>query len=186
MSLLALDARWRRFNDNTRIGPGGQPFSGIFDIGFDHPDSWPHGAPRDAGQAELQVGDDKLSADLCKLGDDRFVCAMLSLPVRGADESVNLAVWALVPNEAFYAYIDFATGETEAFPTCEALLVNALPGFDGETTCTLTEGAKGERPILIAQDGPLKVAQEGGISFDDLLDLYAGCGQDIRPHLMAD
>ncbi|MCH2093489.1 MAG: DUF2199 domain-containing protein [Rhodobacteraceae bacterium] len=186
MTLLTLDARWRRFHDETRIGPDGQPFSGIFDIGFDHPDSWRHGPLRGAGTSELQIGEDKLSADLCKLGEDRFVCAMLHLPVRGADESVALAVWVQIPSEAFYAYIDFATGTAPDFPTCESLLVNALPGFGGDVPCTLNEGAEGERPILIAQDGPLKAAQEDGISFDDLLDLYAGCGQDVRPHLMAD
>ena len=49
MNLLDLDARWRRFNDANRACPCcGQTFSGIFDIGFDHPDCWPHGALRDS------------------------------------------------------------------------------------------------------------------------------------------
>lgn len=184
MSLLALDARWRRFHDESRVGPNGQPLNGIFDIGFDNPDVWPHGPMQDG---DVLVGEDRLSADLCKLGEDRFVCATLSFPVRGADESVTLAVWAAVPSEVFYDYIDYATGARDAFPSSDALLMNVLPGFDDvEAVCDLTEGAEGERPILIAQDGPLKSAQEDGISFDELLDLYAGCGQDVRPFLMSD
>lgn len=189
MSLLNLDARWRRFNDENRACPCcGQRFSGIFDIGFDHPDCWLHGALRDSGQDELQVGEDKLGTDLCRFQEHRFIRGVIQLPVRGSDESFGYGVWASVKPENFYRYIDDATGEDPGFDGCFAWLMNALPGFDftEPVACDLRPGGDGMRPTLHAQDGPLAAAQETGISFDDLLDIYAATGNDIRPHLMED
>ena len=52
MNLLDLDARWRRFHDEDRECPCcGRRFNGIFDVGFGHPDAWPHG-PLPEGEAE--------------------------------------------------------------------------------------------------------------------------------------
>ena len=41
------------------------------------------------------------------------------------------------------------------------------------------------RPILRIEDEahPYFGRQRDGISFDELLDIYAACGTDIRPHL---
>ena len=36
---------------------------------------------------------------------------------------------------------------------------------------------------LMAQDGALRDLQELGLTFDQLLDIYAASGSDIRPHL---
>ncbi|QEW21303.1 hypothetical protein LA6_003511 [Marinibacterium anthonyi] len=195
MNLLDLDARWRRFNDPDRTCPCcGRSFSGVFDIGFDHPDAWPYGPALEGPESqvgpelqvgpEFQVGDDKLGSDLCRLGEERFIRCLLPLPILGSDEVFHFGTWALVAPGDFYTYLDAAFGEAE-FDGCPALLANALPGFEDEddVPCTLVPGPDSERPRLVVQDGPLKDAQDGGISFDQLLDLYAASGQDIRPHL---
>lgn len=134
------------------------------------------------------MGEDRLSPDLCRLGEDRFLCAILSLPVRGADEAVHFALWAAVTPELFYGYLDAATEGSTEFAGGHGWLMNDLPGFESDEplACTLKPGAPGERPRISLTDGPLATLQRDGISFDALLDLYAALGDDIRPHLAAD
>ena len=66
--------------------------------------------------------------------------------------------------------------------------MNPLPviGSSEPLPCNLILGAAGERPILEVHDGAHELAelQETGITFDQLLDIYAAAGQDLRPHLM--
>jgi hypothetical protein len=190
MNLLDLDKRWQRFNDPTRVCPCcGETLSGVFDIGFDHPDAWPHGPRLDVSGTDLTVGDDKLSADLCRLGEDRFIRCVLPLPIRGSDEVFYFGVWASVDHDSFYAYLDASLGDGPAFKECFSWLQNDLPvvGPEGSVPCDLAPGAEGERPHLMAQsDSPLAARQADGISFDTLLDIYAASGQDMRPHLMQD
>lgn len=189
MNLLDLDARWKRFNDENRACPCcGQRFSGIFDIGYDHPDIWPHGDLAESGQTDFQVGEDRLTAELCKVDDHRFIRCVLPLPVRGSDEVFFFGPWASVTPETFFAYIDTATDPSKDFAGGAAWLMNDLPGFETSDViaCDLVSGAGGERPSLMAQSGPLAEAQKTGISFDQLLDIYAASGTDIRPHLTAD
>ena len=191
MALLDLDARWRRFNDPDRACPCcGQRFSGVFDIGFDHPTQWPH-QPRE-DQPFVKQGDDQLTADLCRAGDQRFVRVVMSFPVQGAEEEVmHITPWAELGPEAFYAYLD--TFDGSGAPVVEdapAALANQLPGFEDETEDALPIllhfPGPDARPIALAQGGKLADAQENGISFDQLLDIYAAFGQDIRPHLQQD
>ncbi len=186
MSLLALDARWRRLHDENRRCPCcAKQFNGIFDIGYDHPDSWPHASLSDSPCDTVQVGQDKLSADLCRHAEHRFILCVLPLPVRGSDEVFNFGPWASVHPDTFYAYLEDATGETPGFKGGEAWLMNDLPGFESEEpiACNLRPGPEGQRPRLCAQEGPLARAQSDGISFDQLLDIYGATGSDIRPHL---
>ncbi|TCL09814.1 hypothetical protein BXY66_1879 [Shimia isoporae] len=183
--LLALDSRWRRFNDPDYVSQSGKSFTGVFDIGYDAPDIWPHAVPREADASEVEVGDDKLSADLCRLDGTRFVHCVLPLAIKGSDEVFNFGPWAAVEAELFYAYVDVATGASEGFVGGIAFLMNDLPGFESDDpiACQLIPGAEGQRPRLTALDGPLKSAQSNGISFDQLLDIYAHTGNDVRPHL---
>ncbi len=180
--LLNLDARWRRFNDPDYACPcGGRTFSGIFDIGFEEPDDWPFGRRSDE---MLIVGEDKLSSELCRLGDRRFLRCVIALPVRGSDdERFFLAPWAEVSQGDFYAYLDGSTEDGEPVTGLSATVANELPGFPGSAHGTLKPGTGLERPRLAVADGALARACTEGISFDELLDIYAASGQDIRPHL---
>ena len=81
------------------------------------------------------------------------------------------------------------TEDPSLFPGWFSRLCNDLPLFETEDpiACDLIPDPDPHlRPGLKAHDGPLAEAQNSGISFDDLLDIYAACGQDIRPHLMRD
>lgn len=185
MTLLDLDARWRRFTDLDYACPCcGRQFTGVFDIGFEEPDDWPHG-PRSAEM--LVVDDDKLSSELCRLGDRRFLRCVIGLPLRGSDnERFYFGLWAEVSQTDFYAYLDGSTEDGAPVNAIPARVANALPLFPDPAFGTLKPGNGLERPRLTIAEGPLAQAQSDGISFDDLLDIYAASGQDIRPHLLRD
>ncbi len=190
MNLLQLDKRWQRFNDDARECPCcGKTFGGVFDIGYDHPITWPHENRADSGQEVIEVGTDKLSADLCRIGEDRFIRCVVMLPIRGSDESFAFGAWGSVHPDSFDRYVSaWKSGDWSDFEGCFSWLSNDLPGFDSEEpiACNLQVLESGQRPILKAQAGPLADAQDTGISFDELLDIYAAAGHDIRPHLLAD
>lgn len=185
MTLLDLDARWRRFNTDTRACPCcGRRFSGIFDLGFDAPDDWPH--PQRA--EDIEIDGDRLSTELARIDGRYFLRAVLTLPLRGSDDALCFALWVEVPDPVFRAYLAVLADPALPVPAAEGLLANTLPGFDAEvgTAVTLTLPDPAQRPKLTALDGALATAQAQGISFDDLLDIYAASGDDIRPHLVAD
>ncbi|MBW4985470.1 DUF2199 domain-containing protein [Mameliella sp. CS4] len=187
MTLLALDSRWRRFNDPNRACPCcGRRFSGIFDIGFDAPDAWPHGER--LGEDDLDIENDRLGPEFCRIGARYFLRAVLTLPLRGSEDWFSFGPWAEVPEPVFRAYLATIEHPDQPFGPAEGLLANALPLFEdeAESAVTLTLPDPSQRPRLTATDGPLAEAQAQGISFDDLLEIYAACGDDIRPHLAAD
>lgn len=188
MSLLALDARWRRLHDENRACPCcGRQFSGLIDFAFGQPDAWPHEEPT-PDHPEIIAGEDRLSPDLCRLGEDRFLSALLTLPIRGSDEVVHFALWVAIAPDLFYAYLDAAMDNGPDFQGGPGWLMNDLPGYESDDPipCTLSPGAPGERPRITVTNGPLATLQQDGIAFDVLLDLYADLGDDIRPHLAAD
>lgn len=182
------DPRWRRFNDSNRPCPCcGRSFDGVFDIGFDHPDPWPHGNRAETGADYMEAGDDNLGTDLCRLGKYRFIRAVLPLPIKGSDQVFAFGPWGSVNPANFERYVAANQGG-DPFEGCFAWLTNALPGFDfvEPLPCNLVPGDGDTRPVLEVHDGShdIAVLQEEGITFDQLLDIYAAAGQDIRPHLM--
>lgn len=188
---LSEDPRWQRFNDSSQsCACCGRSFDGVFDIGYDHPNPWPHGSRQESGEELLQVGDDRLGTDLCEWGPHRFIRCILPLPIIGTDQRFAFGPWGSVNPENFDRYVkhsyDEATGQFEG---CFAWLMNTLPGFEFDEwlPCNLIPGAEGERPVLEVHDGSHELArlQEDGITFDQLLDIYEAAGQDVRPHLIA-
>lgn len=187
MSLLAIDARWRRFNDPDRACPCcGRQFSGIYDISYDHPARWPHAERGD--QPYVKAGDDQLTADLCRVGETRLLRAVLSLPVQGADEVIHLTPWVAVPEETFYAYLDTSDSNDAPLPApVPAELDNDLPFLaQTGTALTLYFDTRESLPRISASESTITDALQNGLGFDQLLDLYAACGDDIRPHLLRD
>lgn len=188
---LDEDIRWRRFNDASRPCPCcGITFSGVFDIGFDHPAPWTHGNRSASGENILQVGDDRLGSDLCEIGPHRFIRSVLHLPIIGTDQSFAFGPWGSVSPDNFDRYRDTSgAGPDGQFDGCFAWLMNNLPGFqfDDWLPCNLIVDDPDQRPLLEVHDGAHELAdlQENGITFDQLLDIYAAAGQDIRPHLDA-
>lgn len=187
---LANDPRWQRFNDSSRPCPCcGRVFDGVFDIGYDHPDPWPHGNRAESGQDTLSIGTDTLSADLCRFGEHRFIRCVLPLPIQGTDQMFAFGPWGSVNRQNFDRYVQAElSGTLTEFEGCFAWLMNVLPGFefDDWLPCNLVIEDPTQRPVLEVHDGSHELAelQENGITFDQLLDIYAATGQDIRPHLL--
>lgn len=133
------------------------------------------------------MGEDLLTSDLCRHDEFSFIRCVLPLPIRGSDEVFNFGVWGSVRPDCVKAYIAASeANDPRLFPECFSWLANDLPLFESPEPvgCTLwPDDDPRMRPTLKAQDGPLKDAQDTGISFDQLLDIYAACGTDVRPHL---
>lgn len=164
MSILKLDPRWRALMEST----------GIIDIGFDHPSDWPHGARGDA--PFVKEGADQLTSELCRAGERRFIRAALSLPIRGSDEALMVALWAEVPHTLFYAYLDTLDGGAPPAQT-EATLANDLaPVVALNTAFSLEFGDGTTRPAA-------KFTPDKDISLDELLALYEASGTLNRDDL---
>ncbi len=166
MSLLDLDNRWRRL----------QELGGPVDIGFEEPEVWPHG---ERGEAPvLEIGEDRLSADLCRLGERRFLRCIVHIGIEGSDGEVALlAPWAEVTHEAFYAYVAHAFEGAPLPAASDALLANALPDAELGSSILLAFDTEGTRPLAKVD------AFTKPISFDALLDLYSELDHDLRPIL---
>ena len=104
---LANDPRWQRFNDSSRPCPCcGRTFDGVFDIGYDHPDPWPHGNRAESGQDVLSVGVDELGTDLCSFGKYRFIRCVLPIPIIGTDQRFAFGPWGSVNPDNFALYVN--------------------------------------------------------------------------------
>lgn len=183
----APDRRWQRFTDSDyRCTCCGKAAKGVLDIGYDHPDSWPHISFRKNG-GTVTSGRDRLTADLCSIGDSSFLRGLLTLPIQGTDAAFAFGPWACVPSQTFDAYrAAFGTAEESRLGTRPARLANALPGFAGSAGLALSiqfVGGTARPQFTVTEASDLGTAQRDGISFDALLDIYATFGHDLRPHL---
>ncbi|MGB0959480.1 MAG: DUF2199 domain-containing protein [Halocynthiibacter sp.] len=184
--MLALDSRWQRLMDADYIcSCCGKPVAGLMDIGYGMPTHWPHAAREDT-QDEIVIGEDRLTPELCRIDGDYFVRTVMEFPIIGTDETFSFGPWGSLSREDFLRFIDHENGQDPSFEGGASWLANDLPLFDDADpiACTLIVASKGgTRPRLLAQEGPLKRAQENGLTFDQLLDIYAAAGHDLRPHL---
>jgi hypothetical protein len=163
-SILDLDPRWKAL----------QAMGGVMDIGFDHPTTWPHAA-REA-KPFVKVGDDQLASELCRLGEARFICATFSLPIRGSEDHVVIALWAEVSHEGFYAYIEtFDDGSTPE-PMNAKLASELGPLCAKAAGLTLSFSTGDARPTATLEGA-------SDISLDHLIDLYEATGSLERGDL---
>jgi hypothetical protein len=187
---LADDPRWRRFNDRAFQCPCcGKSFNGVFDIHYDHPDPWPHGKYRDNGGQDVKVGTDVLGSDICIAQDAYFVRGLVEIPIIGTETRFAFGVWSTLKKENFAAYLDaYGTDDELKIGPYFGWLCNDLPnyGIRGAMKSEVSFRGGGIRPSFHVWDerSSLGHDQHAGITFDQLLDLYAACGSDIRPHLM--
>lgn len=184
--LLDDDPRWQRFLGHS--GPCaccGQTLNGVFDIGFDHPDPWPHGSLAPSGQTLMEFGEDTLTQDLCKLDGHSYFRGVLQLPIQGSDKVFGYGAWGTLSEENWLAYQNnAATGAP--FDGAFTWIANSLPTFETSEflPAEMVVQPDGLRPLILPHEGtPLHRAQSEGITFDHLLDIYAASGSDIRPHL---
>lgn len=192
----------------------GQTYGGLFDIAFDHPDPWPHGALRDTGQAVLTVGADSLGTDLCEVEGQGYVRGSLPLALDGTDQVFSFGVWVSLHRDNFRTYAASFVPQKQRsdtgalgwlcrtladrlapkrpaspLPDCFGWLSNYLPGVDvlEFLPCDVVFQGDHTRPTIWVHEEahPLAAMQRQGISFDTLLDIYAKSGTDLRPHLGA-
>jgi hypothetical protein len=126
----------------------------------------------------VKAGDDQLASELCRFGDQRFICATLSLPIRGSDDHVVIALWAEVPHEGFYAYIKSLDGGATPAPLAANL------SSDLGSICT--QGTEIKLSFEIGEARPAAtLAAITDISLDHLIDLYEATGtldrSDLKP-----
>lgn len=159
-SILDLDPRWRALMD-----PDG-PYGGVIDIGFDHPSDWPHAARGD--QDFVKQDADQLTSELCRYGAQRYLRAALSLPIRGSEEQLMIALWVEVPHPVFYAYLALLEGGPVPNDTLATLANDLTPLAPQDAPVTLTFGDGSARP-----DASLETPD---ISLDHLIDLYDASG----------
>ena len=186
---LDHDPRWPRLLDpGYRCPCCGIASPGLIDLGFDHPDVWPHGSLKESGEVLMEAGRDRLTADLCRYGDSYFIRCILPVPILGHDGYFCFGPWAMVAREHFEAHAEFTLPPFPPFAGCEAVLANALPGTNPRepVPCLLTTADPQDRPALFPHGGPLRDAQQTGLTLDTILALYATTGTDLRGHLDAD
>ncbi len=186
---LQDDPRWQRFNDQSYRCPCcGGTFGGVFDMVCHAPSPWPHGPVGDLPGRTRQVDDDRLTSDLCSVGEHRFIRGVLEIPIIGTDQRFGFGAWASVHPDRFADYVAaFGTDRELDLGGFFGWLSNDLPGYcEGRfvKVDVILQGGSA-RPLFFAHDDEMPLArdQREGISFDALLDLYARCGRDIRPHL---
>ena len=157
MGILDLDPRWRAL-----MAQGG-----VVDIGFDHPSDWPHKA---RGSADfVKQGADQLTAELCRAGDARYLRAALTLPIRGSDDALNIALWAEVPHAVFYAYLDLLEGGAVPAATLATLANDPSPIAAQDSPLELDFADGTARPVAVIDAQP-------DISLEQLIDLYTASG----------
>jgi len=187
---LLDDKRWQRFmSRDYRCGCCGESVGGLLDIGYDHPDPWPHGHRQQAGVITLEVGQDRLNSDLCALGDDRFIRCVLPIPIIDTGETFRFGPWASLKLENFDLYVQ--AWEKDDYSGIDGFfgwLCNCLPGVgmsDAPLPCDIVDLDGVSRPVLWVHEGSHQLAtmQREGITFDQLLDIFEAAGMDIRPHL---
>jgi hypothetical protein len=167
----------------------GERHSGLFDIAFDYPDPWsgPHEKePNGAVQMALDDGRDILSEDFCLMGEDRFVRAVLPLPLIGTNESLAFGVWGTLSQVKFLEYtehFDDVHG-SQMLPSL-SWLSNRLPraGHTPVRTQLLAQNGR-QRPILkiTEPDHPFYETQSDGLSYEALLEIYVTYGHKPLAH----
>ena len=160
----------------------------MFDIGFDHPDPWPHGNLRDGSENELVVGQDRLAFDLCICGDHVYIRGLIRLPLQGSDQSFHFGTWCSLHVDTFRLYVNHGWDPQARLDPVFGWMCNTLPGYPCSAAPVETQVQHqnaNQRPQFAIQDArsSLGTDQSDGITFDRLLDIYAASGQDLRPHL---
>ena len=187
----SLDAHLARMLTSTRTCRCcGATFAQLLSLSCDRPDSCPDDLVVQDNSAVLTDRGDVLTEDFCRIGDLRFVRAVLALPIeasRGAE--FILGTWASLSVDDFDAYLDlFEMREMESLGSRPAWLANAIPPESGApVACMLHMRPEGEYPELQVSEPnhPLAGLQQNGLQLEELLELLYAYGHDL-PSLVYD
>jgi hypothetical protein len=118
----------------------------------------------------------KLSSDLCSItheeGTDYFVRAVLEVPIRGAQDPFLWGIWVSVSEQSFNRYLETYDSpvEGDGFFGWLCNSINLYP-TDKPRPADVYVQCDGARPKVVlhtasAEDDPLVVDQQNGISFE--------------------
>ncbi len=140
---------------------------GLPDLGFASPHQY-----ESLSKAERKLA--KLSDDFCQIEEDRFIRAVLDVPIVGTNESFGWGVWVSLSQQNFERYRELFHEEP---PAAEGpyfgWLCNQVPSdpdtLNLKTRVHLRSAKHRPRIELEPTDHPLVVHQREGIALDDLL-----------------
>ncbi len=187
---LYKDPRWIKLNkQSVQCSNCDQEHQGVFDLGSYKPDACAD--IEILPNKDIHGKSDFLSEDFCIVdGEQFFIRTILPIYIQGTDdEYFCYGTWSSLSAENFKTYIEsFDSGEQSALGPWFSWFSNSLKGFP-ETfglKSSLVLQDDGQRPFVVfdtEESHPLVELQEDGMSFDQLLDIYAENEHDIRDGL---
>lgn len=166
--------RWRCVNcDREHSWP--------FDLAANAPDPWPHATDYEPNGA-LRMDGDFLSEDFCVLnGEHFFVRAVMTIPVHGMADDFGFGCWSTLSRQNFEKYVDaFDSPRPSQEELWSGWLCNRMADFveDDPLGVWVQLRPGRQRPLLWAMDDdhPLALAQENGISADQLMKIFRHYG----------
>lgn len=162
----------------------GATFAQLLSLSCDRPDHCPEDMVVQDNSAILAQSGDVLTDDFCRIGDLRFVRAVLAIPVANSrGEEFVLGTWANLGIDDFEAYLDHLDmQDLESLGSRPAWLSNAIPpDTEGPVACMLHMRPEGQYPDLQVSEPnhPLATLQTVGAQMEDVLELLHAYGHDI-------
>jgi len=162
----------------------GATFAQLLSLSCDRPDQCPEDLVVQDNSAVLAQTGDVLTDDFCRIGDLRFVRAVLAIPLADSDgQEFILGTWANLGVEDFDAYLDLLDmQETESLGSRPAWLANAIPPDNGPpVACMLHMRPEGQYPELQVSEpnNPLAPLQNQGAQLEELFELLHTYGHDL-------
>lgn len=185
---MITDARLARFTtQGVACTSCGETHNGIFDIAYLAPAPWPGLGATEENSAlpdALKNARDILTEDFCVMGEHRFVRSTFLLPLQNSDLDFGFGVWGTLSPATFDSYVEaFDLRDSGRLGSAFSWLSNPLPGAKPVPVKALIHfQSGGTRPQLQITESahPFFAVQTEGLSFDDLLEIYAQSGHDFR------
>lgn len=150
----------------------GQNHEGFPALTFRAPANW------DWANEEQRAQDWKLDEDLCAFKDvDFYIRAVLVLPIRGSEQTLEFGVWSTLSKDNFWRYVEtFNDDDQSKLGSMFGWFSNAIPGYADTLNmkCQVVTQDHRQRPRIELEptDHPLSVHQREGVSMEDAQRYY--------------
>ena len=112
----------------------------------------------------------QIDSDLCRLDNRYFIRGVAYLPVNGTDHCYGWGIWAEVPQEDFFDYVENYEEDNSTKPKFSGLVANVIPSYENTIGLELTVqlGSETQRPEFYFTDPMhlLTKEQAEGISIE--------------------